>query len=111
MKKADNLEKERRRFPRVMGPVFFRAPRISAKRRSVSNLSLGGVRIYCDERVDIGQSLELEFFLPNGTTVEVMARVVWVKKLPAESEALYDVGLEFMDLSENVVEELRTVLK
>ena len=102
--------KERRRYPRVMVPVLFRAPRISRAKQRVSNLSFGGVRIYSDKRLKYGQSLELEFFLPDGSTVEAVAMVVWVKEMPPEAEALYDVGLEFVDLSKATKEQLNTVL-
>jgi len=73
-------------------------------------MSLGGVRIDCDENLDIGQMLELEFFLPNGISIEASAKVVWIKKLPPGSEALYDVGMEFKKLSEVALLELDTIL-
>jgi hypothetical protein len=102
---------ERRRFPRVMTPVFYRVPRILTAKHPVLNLSLVGVRIYSDERLDVGERLDLEFFLPEGTTVEAMGRVVWIKEMSPGEEALYDVGLEFVELSEDTLEKLKTVLK
>ena len=103
--------KERRRFPRVMVPVLCRLPRISGAKRRISNLSLGGIRIYADKRLKDGQSLELEFFLPDGSTAEAVAMVVWIKEMPPGAEALYDVGLEFVDLSKTTKEQLNTVLE
>jgi len=79
--------------------------------RRVSNLSLGGVRIYSDERLDIGQELELEFFLPNGVVVKASARVVWSKELPPGSQGVYDVGLEFLALSKRARKELSHILE
>ena len=102
---------EKRRFPRVMAPVFYRMPRILTGKRRVSNLSLVGVRIYSDERLDVGERLELEFFLPEGTTVEALGRVVWIKEMPPREEAVYDVGLEFVELSEDAIKKIKTVLK
>jgi hypothetical protein len=102
---------ERRGFPRVMAPVFFRVPKIHGSKQRVSNLSLVGVRIYSDERLEVGERLELEFFLPDGTTVEASGRVVWTRDMPEGAEAVYDVGLEFIGLSENAVKKLKTVLK
>jgi c-di-GMP-binding flagellar brake protein YcgR len=109
--KASKPEKERRRFPRVMAPVLCRIPRKPAKKQRVSNLSLGGVRIYSDERLDIGQELDLEFFLPHGSVLEARARVVWLKELPSESLGIYDVGLEFLALPQKARKELSLVLK
>jgi hypothetical protein len=94
-----------------MAPVFYRATKLSTPRQQVNNLSLQGVRIYSDERLDMGQTLELEFFFPNGIIVEVMARVVWIKKQPPGSAGVYDVGMEFINLSEKALKELDAVLK
>jgi c-di-GMP-binding flagellar brake protein YcgR len=104
------LHNERRRYQRVIVPVLYRIPKHSAPRRQVKNLSIGGVRIYSDENLDIGQTLELEFFLPNGITIEAAAKVVWIKKQQPGSEGLYDVGMEFTDLSEVALIELDSVL-
>jgi c-di-GMP-binding flagellar brake protein YcgR len=94
-----------------MSPVLYKATKqISAKRR-VSDLSLGGARIYSDERLDVGERLELDFFLPDGSTVKARAKVSWIKEMPEGKEALYDVGMEFMELSEAATEKLKTVLK
>jgi len=76
----------------------------------VQNLSLGGVRICSDQDLDIGQTLELELFLPNGITIEAAARVVWIKTQQPGSEGLYDVGMEFTNLSEVALMELDSVL-
>lgn len=65
----------------------------------MKNISLGGVRITSDEDFDIGQTLDVELFLPNGMTIEAVAKVVWIKRQPPGSEGLYDVGMEFMGLS------------
>jgi len=75
----DKYKTERRCFPRVMVPVYYRSPRILTKKRQVSNISLAGVRIYSDEYINEAERLELEFFLPNGFSVKALARVVWIK--------------------------------
>lgn len=111
MTTADEPKKERRRFPRVAAPVFFRAPRIFAPKQKVSNISPAGVRIYSDERLEVGKRLELEFFLPGGYSVIAVARVVWTKELPPDSERRFDVGLEFIHLPPLAVDELKSVLK
>ena len=95
----------------MMAPVFYRATRIISPKRRVSDLSLGGVRIYCDEWLDVGGRLELEFFLPDGSTVEARAKVAWIKEMPEGAEAVYDVGMEFVELSEGAKEKLKAVLK
>jgi hypothetical protein len=94
-----------------MAPVYYRIPRTLSRKQRVSNLSSGGVRIYSDERLDISQELDLEFFLPKGSVVRAKARVVWTKELPPGSAALYDVGMEFISLSEKTRKDLEAVLR
>ena len=79
--------------------------------RRVSNLSLGGVRVYSDERMAAGQEVELEFILPHGPSFKAMARVVWAKELPPGSPGVYDVGLEFVALSKKAKRELGSVIR
>ena len=93
-----------------MAPVQCRASRILTKKQKVSNLSLVGVRIYSNERLYVGERFELEFFLPDGSIVEAKAKVVWIKEIPPGSEAVYDVGMEFVELEEAKIEKLKTVL-
>src|SRR4030042_2504457 len=105
-----SLNNDRRRYPRVIVPVLYRIPEHSTPRRQVKNLSIGGVRIYSDEDLDIGQTLDLEFLLPNGITIEAAAKVVWIKRQQPGSEGLYDGGMEFTNLSEVALTELASVL-
>ncbi len=55
--------------------------------------------------------MDLEFFLPDGATVKARMKVVWIKEMPPESDAVYDVGMEFVGLSEGAAEKLKAVLK
>ena len=111
MGKTDRSNIERRRYPRVISPVLYKATKqISAKRR-VSDLSLGGARIYSDERLEVGEQLDLDFFLPDGSRIKSRAKVSWIKEMPEGKEALYDVGMEFIELSKATTEKLKTVLK
>lgn len=111
MGKSDKPAAERRKYPRVVTQVDYRNPNIQSPKRRVSDLSLGGVRIFSDEQLEVGGRLELEFFLPDGSTVKAMAKVSWIKEMPQGAEALYDVGMEFMELSEVATEKLKAVLK
>jgi hypothetical protein len=74
------------------------------------DISPGGVRIYSDEQLREEDQLELELFLPNGQTIVATARVVWIKRLPPDEDARFDVGLEFTSLPDNATQELKYVL-
>jgi hypothetical protein len=62
----------------------------------VLDVSRCGARIYSDEKHAEGSRLEVELFLPDGSSLECNARVVWTAEL-AEGAARYEVGLAFMD--------------
>ncbi len=102
-------EIERRRFLRVKADVYYRSPRIAPRKRPIYDISLGGVRIHCDEDLAVGRELELEFYLPDGLAIAAIAKVRWTSKLPEGSEATYAAGLEFMHLTEEAAEQLKKV--
>lgn len=103
-------EPERRRFPRLMAPIQFRSPRMFGPRSRIHNISLGGVRVYSDKHFKERKRLEIEIFLPSAQSLIATVRVVWVKELPADSEAFYDIGLEFISLPPLATHQLRYVL-
>jgi c-di-GMP-binding flagellar brake protein YcgR len=111
MSESDKSNGERRRFPRLAAPVYYRVAKSEDLRQRVSNISVGGVRIYSDERYEIDQRLELELFFPNNISGKGIARVVWIKELPPGSGAVYDIGLEFLDLPDEAMRELLSALK
>lgn len=101
----------RRQFPRVRAPVLYRAVSASGSKHEISDISLGGVRIFSNERIRKGKRLEIELFLPKGHTLTVTAKVVWVRPLPKGSASPFDMGLEFIHLPRNAMKELKTVLE
>lgn len=107
----DNSHKDRRRFPRLPSQVYYRIGKSQFLRQRVSNISLGGVRIYSDERFHFDEKVELELHFPNGFSGKGSARVVWIKALPPDSGASYDMGLEFLEFPDEVIKELTEALK
>ena len=116
MTNSSNSELQRRRHPRLKAPILYNPPRffgparIVSQKRQISDISIGGVRIYSDEQLMEGKGLQLELFLPLKQAIRATARIVWVKKLPPGSEARYDVGLEFMHLPLPAMDELKSML-
>jgi len=107
----NNSYKDRRRFPRLPSQVYYRIGKSQSLRQRVSNISLGGLRIYSDTRWDIDEEVELELHFPNGFFGKGSARVVWIKELPPDSGASYDLGLEFLEFPDEVIKELTKALK
>ena len=104
-------ETERRQYPRLNVPVLFRSSSKEEEACPTHNLGLGGVRIYSNRYLKKGKNLKIELCLPDRDTIAADVRVVWIKVLPADSEAAFDVGLEFIDLPPEAAEKLGDVLR
>jgi Tfp pilus assembly protein PilZ len=99
---------ERRRYRRLQVPVFCRAAGIITRRHPI-DMSLGGVRIYSDQRFRPGERLTLELMTADALTT-FTAEVVWIEELPAGSPATYDVGLRFHDVDPTQAAMLEKIL-
>ena len=104
--------RERRRFARLDAPVLYRsAPFAEAAPRRVTDLSVGGARIYTDIRRRPGEWLEVELRLPGEEPFVVRARVVWVQAVAPGGPALYDMGLKFRSTTDAAARRLRAALE
>jgi len=81
-----------------------------ARQREPVDVSLGGVRIYSDDELKVGELLKMEFFLPNVKPVTYTGEVVWIERLPDGGPAKFDVGLKFIQLEPAAAELLLKVL-
>ncbi len=70
-----------------------------SKRQEAIDVSRGGVRIYSDEPMKVGDRLTMELFVEGAVEeCSFQARVAWVEKLPKGAVARFDVGLKFIHL-------------
>ena len=111
MKESNESELNRRRYPRVKAPVYYRPARSTKPKRQTANISLGGMCIYSNKPLNKGKLLEIELILPKGHSAAAKARVVWIKTLPPGSKALDTVGLQFIHMSAKDVNELKSILE
>ncbi len=108
-------ESDKRRYPRVKArvshtqPRFYGPPRLLGQKRQIANISPGGARIYSDEPLKEGKAIQIELELPSGRTVTATARVVWIEELSPGSEGRFDVGLEFLVISNEAFSELQAI--
>lgn len=79
-------------------------------KRNTQDISLGGMRVFADEDFSVGSRLDLDVYLPDGTSVRCWAQVVWRVDLGAAGPAMFDVGLKFLDLAAPDLQRLATVL-
>ncbi len=102
---------DRRRFPRVKAPVYYRPAGAFETSSQAANISLAGLRIYSNKPFKKGQAMEIELLLPSGDSLKAIVKVVWINALPPGSEALYDVGLEFLNIADDVIPKLKFVME
>jgi c-di-GMP-binding flagellar brake protein YcgR len=97
---SDNEGTERRRYRRIQAPVYCRPAglKIMSKRQEAVDVSRGGVRIYSDDVMKVGDRLTMELFVEGADEVIFQAQVAWVEKLPRGAVARFDVGLKFLHL-------------
>jgi len=94
--------RERRQFRRIAAPVYCRAAglKVFSKHDEPIDVSRGGVRVYSDERLAVGDRLTLELFLKKDQpSVTFDAEVAWIEPLGGGVPCKYDVGLKFLHLS------------
>lgn len=90
---------DRRRFPRLNVPVYYRPARLFGPRKPAQDVSRGGIRVYTDDALELGLRLQIELFLPEGESLTVDVRVAWVRELNGQ-ETRYEAGLEFLAMDE-----------
>ena len=101
---APLMAAEKRRYFRypLVAPVSLKA---HAKdfRGTMSNLSEGGMSVWCPELQQLGATISFSFDLPFGGTIEGRGEVTWVN-----TEGL--VGIKFHSLAEGAYQHLKSWL-
>lgn len=101
----------RRRYPRVKAPVFFKSTRLFARKTPVVDIGMGGMRVFSDEAFKVGQAIDVELYLPSGEALGCTVRVVWLGLLENASPAKYDVGLQLISVKGDRIHLLAQVLE
>jgi len=103
---------ERRKYRRIQTALYCRPAgmKFLARQREPVDVSLGGVRIFSDEAMRVGDFLKMEFFVQDVEPVTYTAEVVWIDALPPDSPAKFDVGLKFIQLDPGALQLLLKVL-
>ena len=111
MTESNKSEHKERCYPRVKARILYRPPKVFGQKRQAPDISLGGMRIYSNKHLEQGSTHNIEIFLPSGQKAMLLARVAWVEAYPKDSDALYDIGLEFIHVPNNIADDLKSVLE
>ncbi len=106
---------ERRKAPRVNFPCrIILSPELSQEALSLhtENISLGGLRVISDKKLSVNMVVSLELFAEL-SPIACKGRIAWVQQMhPTASDKalLFDVGVEFTDMTEQNQKRLRVFL-
>jgi hypothetical protein len=103
---------DRRRYPRVNADVLCKPAglQLTHHKRNARDVSLGGMRVFSDERFEVASQLDLDVFVADGSTIRCWAQVVWLVELEPGAAAKFDLGLKFTDMAEPDIQRLASVL-
>lgn len=101
---------ERRRFKRVSLPMYFRDVRRRAIKNPVLDVGMGGLRVYSDELLQVGERFSIEVILEEASSINGIVQVAWIEELPDEEPARYDVGLELVAAEPDQLKRLKELI-
>ena len=73
------------------------------------NISVGGICLVANEKVNIGETLQINMELPSEKVINAIGKVVWISEyeiLDREEETIYDIGIEFVEINKKEREEI-----
>ncbi len=99
----------RRKYLRVKAPLFYKPARYYVPKKPVVDIGLGGLRVFSDESLKTGERLEISLYLPDGQDLTFYVQVAWTNEL-LTTNAKFDVGLQFIDITDDALGRLSVVL-
>lgn len=94
------LTEDKRKFTRQPTSLSCQIDAQFSAVQSTVDISRGGSRIYSDERLPVGSTLQLKFFVPGNDSLNCEVKVAWLRETTTDSPAKYEVGLQFLEISE-----------
>ncbi|MEI7998195.1 MAG: PilZ domain-containing protein [Candidatus Omnitrophota bacterium] len=109
----------RRKFPRVIYPCLIKISSKAESKKNIlthtENVGIGGVCIIVKEEVKLFTDVEIEIDLLDSIDhIKTLGKIVWVvrrKSMETIKPMFYDVGVEFVNLSEIQKSHLKETLE
>ena len=107
---------EKRKHPRfsVDLPVEYSRADLSADQGRAMNASEGGLLLYLQEQMEIGNHLRLKLFFTMGSelnAIETLVEVVWVDVHLGKDWGDYRIGVRFAEISTEDMGKLKGFLR
>jgi len=81
--------------------ILQREPKIE-KTGITGDVSAGGIQLLTEERLEVGDKLELKFFIPEALNpAHLNGIVLWSKEVSSGKKPTYSAGIEFRDIEED----------
>jgi len=77
------------------------------------NISAGGLCLIMDEKIKIGDGLQMRMELPSKKTIDVRGRAMWISEYEInrmEDKKMYYTGIEFTGIQDEYKEELNKLV-
>jgi hypothetical protein len=108
---SDASKPDRRQYRRVQAPILSRpVGPLSQMARRVNDISLGGLRTYCDDPLAIGQRQEIELLFTDGGSATLLVEVAWIDTLEAGAPARFEAGLRIVQARDEDVARIAKAL-
>jgi hypothetical protein len=109
---TDPAKPDRRKYRRIQAPVLVRPASLRSRvvARPVNDISLGGLRIYSDVSLAVGHRQEIELLFADGGSATLTVEVAWIETLPPGSPALFETGLQLVQVREEDLTRIARVL-
>lgn len=111
---------ERRKFKRVKYPCFIKVQNNDHNDpvlllAHIENLSIGGVCIILNKNLAINTIIYLEVeSMDEDWNIKCKGKIAWVEQHPKDDSikfALYNIGIEFIDLSEDIRDQFEKIVE
>ena len=97
---TEKITKSRRKFDRRPLAIFTQIPGINNRLMPTIDISRGGVRIYTEKKIPVGSCFQLQFFVSDCITFTPIVKVVWIHSAEENTYSEYEMGLEFIQISQ-----------
>jgi Tfp pilus assembly protein PilZ len=78
---------------------------------SIKKLSLGGMLIESEYVLEVGKSIQMEIFLLGDEHINLTGRVASCVVIAGEEQKIYDIGIEFVRISDDNIRKLKAIIQ
>lgn len=78
---------------------------------TIKDFSLGGMRIESEQTLEPEKKIQMEVFLTEDKHIAIVGRVASCRLISGKEPEIYDIGIEFIDITEDSKEKLEAFIQ